>query len=413
MATLRTSSKNKPPLIPVSDPAYWQDPYPILAELRGKYRTLYTDTGELAVLRWDDAEWAIKGHDFINEGIERLEIRGFKAGDSLHTWRSHALGIMEGADHLRIRKLVSGALSKRSIEPMRAMIRQHANRLIDSFPKGESTLNAINRFAAAIPRLVMMDFLQISSEEVSGSEKPLAGARIPDCFGPKVTAKMRDNGNRCIQQVMDHVAALYESRRKNPRDDFLTSLLNAEDEGGKLSHAELITLFSTVFGSGGTTGGAVASGLLELATAPDQAKLFRSDTERWKKGVCEETLRLRPGIVELPQKASHDFDAFGLSFKTGDTISIPFGAPNRDPSRWNNPQKFDISRNPDTWSLTFGLGAHFCIGQAIARCTIEEALAVFVERIEEFELAKPALWYPFVMENRLQGLSLKISPRRF
>ena len=105
--------------IPWSDPAFWQDPHPVLAAFREKHRTARTDTGQLAVLRWDDAEWAIRGHDFINEGIERLEERGFQPGDPLHTWRSHALGIMEGPDHTRIRKLVTGAMSKRNMEPLR------------------------------------------------------------------------------------------------------------------------------------------------------------------------------------------------------------------------------------------------------------------------------------------------------
>ncbi|WP_157976550.1 cytochrome P450 [Parahaliea mediterranea] len=396
--------------IPTADPAYWQDPYPILARFRERGRTARNDAGDLCVLRWDDAEWAIKGQDFINEGIERLEARGFRPGDPLHTWRSHALGVMEGPDHVRIRKLVTGALSKRSIEPLRPVIRAHAHRLLDrlldAHPPGQP-IDALKGYAYPLPRLVMMDFLQVSADEVRGAESPLVDARIPDCFGPRVTQAMRDTANRAIASVMAHVAGLYDARRKHPRDDFLTRLLQAEDAGGKLSHAELITLFSTVFGSGGTTGGAIASGILELARHPNAVAMLRDDPARWKQGACEEVLRLRPGIVELPQKAAHPVDAFGHHFNTGDTIAIPFGAPNRDPARWDNPQTFDITRDPKVFSLTFGLGAHFCIGQAMARYTIEEALAAWVERLQAFQLAGEARWAPFVMENRLQALAIQ------
>ncbi|MBK6278599.1 MAG: cytochrome P450 [Gammaproteobacteria bacterium] len=394
-------------LIPWGDPAFWQNPHPVLAGFRAKHRTALTDTGQLAVLRWDDAEWAIRGHDFINEGIERLEARGFRPGDPLHTWRSHALGIMEGPDHTRIRKLVTGAMSRRNMEPLRPLIRGIAGQLIDRLPRTGS-VDIQRGFTAQLPRLVMMEFLDIGADELMGSMGPLADARIADCFGQNVTQAMRDKANGAIRMVMDHVASLYDKRRREPRDDLLTSLLEAHDDRGALSMPELITLFSTIFGSGSTTAGTLDAGLLELALHPEQQALFRSDPGKWKRGVCEETLRMHPGIAEMPQKAAHDFEAFGHCFRANDTIMIPLHSPNRDPQRWQDPEEFRITRDPDVWHLSFGIGAHFCLGQAMARYTIEEALAVFVERCRSFELAQRPEWEPCVMENRLRSLALNV-----
>ncbi len=394
-------------MIPWGDPDFWQDPHPVLSALRERQRTAFTDTGVLAVLRWDDAEWAIKGHDFINEGIERLESRGFRPGDALHTWRSHALGIMEGPDHTRIRRLVGGAMSKRHMERLRPLIRETAARLLDGLPAGEE-IDIQRGFTAALPRMVMMEFLGIGADELMGSMGPLADARIADCFGQNVTQDMRDTANAAIAKVMAHVAALYEARRRAPHDDLLTSLLDAHDAQGSLSEPELVTLFSTIFGSGGTTSNTLAAGLYELARNPEQFGLLRADTARWKRGACEETLRMHPGIAEMPQKAAHDMEAFGHSFRAGDTIMIPLHAPNRDPRRWEDPQAFRITRDPDVWHLSFGIGAHFCLGQAIARCTLEEGLAVFAERFAQVSLAEQPLWAPCVMENRLQSLRLRV-----
>jgi len=395
-------------LIPWGDPAFWQDPYPVLARFRERGRTAYTDTRQLAVLRWEDAEWAIRWHDFVNEGIERLEARGFRPGDPLHTWRSHALGIMEGPDHLRIRKLVTGAMSKRNMEPLRPLIRSIANRLIDALPR-QGAVDVQRGFTSPLPRLVMMEFLGIGADELMGSIGPLADANIADCFGQNVTQAMRDKANAAIRQVMDHVAGLYEKRRREPRDDLLTSLLEAHDEHGSISTQELVTLFSTIFGSGSTTGNTLAAGLMELALHPDQQALLRSDTARWRRGACEEILRMHPGIAEMPQKAARDIEAFGHTFRAGDTIMIPLGSPNRDPRRWEEPEAFRIDRDPDRWHLSFGIGAHFCLGQAMARYTLEEAFAVFVERCREFSLADVPMWEPCVMENRLRTLSLEIA----
>ena len=119
----------------------------------------------------------------------------------------------------------------------------------------------------------------------------------------------------------------------------------------------------------------LASGILELARHPEQAALFRGDPERWKKGACEETLRYRPAIIAIGQKSAADQDAFGLRFKAGEPIAVVLGAANRDPERWADPERFDIERDPTVMSLTFGMGAHFCLGHAMARATLEEALA--------------------------------------
>ena len=170
---------------------------------------------------------------------------------------------------------------------------------------------------------------------------------------------------------------------------------------------ELVTLFSTIFGSGASTASIISSGLLELARHPEQAELLRGDTERWKKGASEETLRYRPAITAVGHKAASSTRAFDMEFAAGTPISIILGSANRDADYWEDPERFDIQRNPKKSSLTFGIGAHVCLGHAMARATIEEALAVFVERCDEIELVEEPRWIPFVMENKLEQLDIK------
>ena len=394
------------PKIPLDDADFWQDPYPLLADLRRHHRTAVNHEGVVVPLHWQDAEWAIRGSDFINEGIEFLERRGFQEGDALHTWRKNALGVKEGQDHLRVRKLVSSALSKRSIELLRPIIQRQANLILDNFAaKGE--IEAYRYYGMWLSRAVMLEFLGVAQDELSGSEQAMAGGNIVDCFGPKVTQPMRDNGNIAIQAAMDHTKGLYAERRSNMGDDLLSHLLQAKEQHATLSEGELVTLFSTIFGSGASTASIIASGLLELAKNPSQADLLRENPEHYKKGACEETLRYRPSIYAIGQKASRPLQAFGLDFANQQSLSVILGAANRDPKRWDKPEEFDISRDPAIWSLSFGIGQHFCIGQAIARCTIEEALSVFVSRCHELELADTPKWIPFVAENKLEALNLK------
>ncbi len=405
---------NDLPLIPMEDETYWQDPYPVLREIRAQSRVARTPEGQLAVLRWDDAVETMKGTQFIAEGIEVLEEKGFAPGDPMHTWRKHAIGVMEGEQHRRVRGLAGAALSKRRMDPLRPLIRKHAHALLDRLA-GKTELEGRHDYATPLPRRVMMEFLGIEPDELMNSQKDLARVNIVDCFGPNVTPELRVAANEAIQKSMDHTLGLFEKRRAEPRDDLLTALLEArdihEEKDEKLEDGELVTLFSTIFGSGASTSSILASGLLELARHPDQAKLLRDDPERWKRGASEETLRFRPAITAVGQKAAAATHAFDRDIPEAARISVVLGSANRDERYWDDPERFDITRDPRKTSLTFGIGAHVCIGHAMARATIEEGLAVFVERCDEIELAEPARWTPFVMENKLQGLRLSVRDR--
>ena len=398
------------PVLPISDPDYWQDPYSVFRGLREKHRVAQNDQGHVVPLHWQDAAWAVKGSDFIAEGIEVLERRGFKPGDPMLTWRSNAIGVMEGERHRRVRGHATGALSKRNMDAIRPLIRKHAHALLDRLQHA-SELDVHRDYAAPLPRLVMMEFLGIGQDELQGSFAAMSRVNIVDCFGPRVTPELRVAANEAIQKSMDHVAGLYEKRRLEPRDDLLTNLVQAKDVEGELSHGELITLFSTIFGSGASTSSILASGILELTRQPEQAALFRSDSERWKKGASEETLRYRPAIIAIGQKSAAAQDAFGIPFAAGEPIAVVLGAANRDPARWEDPERFDIRRDPNVMSLTFGMGSHFCLGHAMARATVEESLACFIERCDDLRLGNDPHWIPFVAENKLDKLIVKFESK--
>ena len=398
------------PTIPMSESEYWQDPYPALREIREHHRVARTSDGTLAVLRWNDAVDSMKGTEFIAEGIEVLERKGFKPGDPMHTWRKNAIGTMEGADHRRVRSLAASALSKSRMEDLRPLIRRHAHALLDEKLEAGEIEGRLD-FAMPLPRRVMMDFLGLSPKELSGSNKPMASVNIVDCFGPNVTEQLRTDANAAIQISMDHTAKLYAMRRDEPKDDLLSHLVQARDEHGQLSEGELITLFSTIFGSGASTASIIASGLMELAKHPEQAELLRTTPDRWKRGASEETLRYRPAITAVGLKSAGSTHAFGMDIEPDTPISVVLGSTNRDPEHWENPEVFDIRRDPKKTSLTFGIGSHVCLGHAMARATVEEALAVFVERCQEIELLENPQWTPFVMENKLQGLKIGFTGR--
>ena len=395
--------------IPTEEASWWQDPYPSLASVRDHHRTGVTSEGLKAILRWEDAEDLLKGDRFENEGLEFIERRGFRPGDPLYEWRRHSIGALNGEDHRRIRSLVSRALTHRSVDGMRPRIREHARNLLEG-SRASGEIEARSLFAQRLPFLTITDFLGIRLEEAMAVAEKM-GQGSADAFGPRVTQEIRDNANAAFGAMMEFVGNLYEDRRSHPREDLLTNLIEAEEGGDRLSHDELIVLFTNIFGGAiETTASVITSGLFELARHPEQAALLRSDPERWKHGATEEIVRHRPGFYAAGKKATRAHEAYGLEFAEGESITILLGGPNRDPARWEDPDRFDITRDPRNWSLSFSMGEHFCLGQALARAEIQEAMQVFVTECDEIELCEEPRWMPHVMVNRLESLSLRYRP---
>lgn len=392
-------------VIPLADPEFWQNPYPTLSALRDRHRTAVTDAGVTAILRWDDAEALLKSGDFENEGLEYIEARGFAPGDPLYEWRRHSIGAQNGAPHARIRGLVSRAMTHRQVDDLRPSIRSHAAAMLRA---AEGSIDARSEFAVRLPFLVITQFLGISPEESVAIGKQMASGAA-DAFGPNVTQEIRDQANDTFEALMAFVAELVEKRKIEPRDDLLTHLIQAEEAGDRLSHEELIVLFTNIFGGAiETTASLLTSGVMLLAQHPEQREALARDPEGLKQGAAEETLRHRPGFYAIGKKAARDVSCFGREFAKDEPVTIPIGGPNRDPSRWSDPDRFDIRRDPRVWSLTFSMGDHFCLGQALARCEIQETLATVARHCEDLELElDPPRWLPRVMVNRVEALPVK------
>ena len=393
------------PVIPLDDDSYWADPYPVIAELRDNHRTAVTPDGTKAILRWSDAEEIKKRPEFEKGGLRNLEERGFQPGDPLYDWRRFALGARDGDDHRRLRRMASRALTPKSVEKVRPATREHVRSLLERH--ADSGEFDVREEIAAIPFLAIVEFLDIEANEAATIGKQMAVVSA-EAFGPSVTPEIRDHANAAIVALTEFVGGLVESRRSNPRDDLLTRLIAAEEDGHRLSYDELIVLFTNIFGGAiETTASLMTSTFLELARHPDQLELLRGDPDGLKRGAVEEILRYRPGFFSTNDRSATHTEAAGLRFEPGESLTIIIGGPNRDPSRYSNPDRFDITRDPTVWSFSFGMGPHFCLGQALARVELQETAAVIARHTRDLELTAEPRWLPRVMVNQVDRCPIR------
>jgi cytochrome P450 len=394
-----------PVVVPLDTDEYWADPYPILAELRDRHRTAVTPEGMKVLLRWDDAEEAKKRPEVVNEGLEYIEARGFRPGDPLYEWRRWSIGARNGEDHRRLRSLVNRALTPKSADRLRPFVREHTLATLQRHAEA-GALDAKDAFRH-IPFLSIVEFLGIEPGEAVTMASTLAKGAA-DAFGPNVTQEIRDNANQVFATLMAFVGELVELRRSEPRDDLLTRLIEAEEDGHRLSHDELIVLFTNIFGGAvETTASLMTSIVLELARHPEQTAMLRADPEGLKRGAVEEILRHRPGFYASGNKTTEATELAGLELAAGEPFSIIIGGPNRDPSRWDDPDRFDITRDPTVWSFTFSMGPHFCLGQAIARAELQEFAATVATHCHDLEIVEEPRWLPRVMVNAVDRLPVR------
>ena len=253
--------------IPLDDDSYWADPYPLLAEVRDRHRTAVTPDGMKVILRWDDAEEIKKRPEFVNEGLEYVEARGFRPGDPLYEWRRYSIGARNGEDHRRLRSLVNRALTPRSADKVRPVVREHVRSLLERHADTEVD---IRQHIRIIPFLSIVAFLEIEPDEAAAIGKQMAGG-AGDAFGPNVTQEIRDRGNATFAALMAFVGELVDSRRSTPRDDLLTRLIDAEEDGQRLSHDELIVLFTNIFGGAVETTASVMTSTVPRAGPPPRS----------------------------------------------------------------------------------------------------------------------------------------------
>jgi cytochrome P450 len=286
---------------------------------------------------------------------------------------------------------------------MRPRIQEIVDRTLDRVePRGQMDL--IADFALRLPVTVICDMLGIPEED---HEMIFAGAggggRLLDPV-PLSRAEI-DRANADSLGSAAYFHSLFELRRRQPGDDLTTQLVQAEEEGHKLTNEELTANVILLFGAGHeTTVNLIGNGLLALFRHPDQLRRLREEPSLTTNAI-EEFLRYDSSVQLTGRVALEDVAVGETPVPKGEGVLCLLGAANRDPSVYPDPDRLDITR-PNIRPLSFGGGIHFCLGAQLARIEAEVAVATLLRRLPGLTLDDPdhPAWRPtFVLRglNRL------------
>ncbi|MEV6561333.1 cytochrome P450 [Nocardia sp. NPDC051756] len=398
--------------IDLFEPSLLDDPYPLYARLRtGSPVHRVADTGFFLVSRWDlVVEATGRTADFSSNLTGALIRRpdGSSAVFGLDDRRDavHVLATGDDPAHLRHRKLVLPALVAKRIRALEPTIAATVDRLWEKGFDGER-IEWMAAMGDRLPMTVVAGLIGLPGGDVAQlmnwgytSTELLAGVVTTERLGAVVTASV---------ELAGYLYEKFAIACAAPQDDLLGDLARACGAGDLSREVAVLILVQLVGAGGESTAGLLGNAARLLATDQPMQRRVRAEPHLLEP-FLEETLRL-----ESPFRAHHrhvvgDTELGGVELPAGSHLLLLWGAANRDPAVFAEPDEIRLNRRVPRGHLAFGKGIHFCVGAALARLEVRIAIAALLERTAEFHLVPDAAhWVPSIFVRRHQRLTLAVA----
>ncbi len=286
-------------------------------------------------------------------------------------------------DHTRLRALVSKAFTRRAVAELQPRVHSIVDELLDDL-EGKERFELIESFAFPLPVIVIAEMLGVPAQDRDRFKH--WSNDIALTIEPSLRDEQIRRVERATEEIYEYFEAIIEQRRREPQDDMITALLNAEDEGDRLTHEELLsTLMLLLVAGNETTRNLIGNGMIALLKHPDQLQRLRDNPELLDSAINE--LLRYDSPVQLDGRIVHnDVDISGHRIRAGQQVICAIGAANRDPDAFTAPNKLDIGRSEKS-HISFGRGIHHCLGAPLAILEGRIAFSSLLERFPSITLA--------------------------
>ena len=396
-----------------ADPATNADPFPIFRRLqdedpvhwsgavKGWNITRYDDVRAIALDRAMSADRVRPFFDVLPSEEQR---RLADLGHYLTLWAV----FKDPPNHTRLRGLMNRAFTPRAVEALRPNIERIVGDLIDAIIE-RGTADLIADFAYPLPASVIMDMLGVPRSDL-GVMKVWSDDIALFVGIARATPDKYAKAQAGTREMAAYFRCLVAERRKAPREDMISALIAAEEHAQHLTEDEIVaTCILLLFAGHETTANLIGNGVLALLRHPAELAKLRARPEL-AEGAVEECLRYDGPSGALARVVAVGHEMGGRQLKTGERVYAWMNAANRDPRRFPDPDRFDIER-PDNRHLTFGHGAHFCLGAPLARLEAQIGFPRLFGRLQGLELTTNTFeWMDSIILRGVKKLPVRFRP---
>ncbi|MFJ3161771.1 cytochrome P450 [Streptomyces kanasensis] len=392
-------------------PGFVADPYPAYAELRARGRVhWYEPTRQYLVPHHADVSALLRDrrlgrtylHRFTHEEFGRTPPPA--AHEPFHVLNGHGLLDLEAPDHTRIRRLVAKAFTPRTVERLVPVVERLAAELVDGLV-ADGGGDLLTRVAEPLPVAVIAEMLGIPA-----ADRPLLRPWSAAICGMFELNPDEETARRAVAASVEFSAYLREliaRRRQEPGDDLVSALIAAHGEGDRLTGQEMVSTCVLLLNAGHeATVNTTVNGWWTLFRHPDRLAELRAGGVPLSTAV-EELLRHDTPLQMFERWVLDDIEIGGVTVPRGSEVALLFGSANRDPARFDHPDRLDLAR-ADNPHVSFGAGVHYCLGAPLARLELTATFRELLRRAPRLRPVEEPRWRPGYVIRGLEELRVTV-----
>ncbi|CAO3457748.1 Putative cytochrome P450 hydroxylase [Azospirillum argentinense] len=364
-------------------PAVDADPFPFYKTLRDEHPCFWSEEANMWVLsRYDDIVTALNDWETYSSAKGNLM-------DEMPNRAGNTLGTTDPPRHDRLRSIVQFAFTKKAVEGLTEPVRASANRALDAV-QGERTFDFVSDVSSKVTVDVLFGLFNLPRD----NERMVRDKAVLMVQSDPRTRQKGPEHLAAFQWMSEYAKELVELRKREPGDDLITALIQAEVAGEKLADREVQMTITTLIMAGiESLSGFLAMFALNLADHADARRRLAANPALIPDAI-EESLRFNTSAQRFRRCLQKDVALHGQTMRAGDFVCLAYGSGNRDERRFANAHLYDIDRKPKG-HLGFGGGVHACLGTAFARLAARVACEEFLKRVPEFVRVQDQLpWMP-------------------
>ena len=386
------------------------NPYPVYHRLRAEDPVHWNENWDCWILtRYTDVLESMKDSRLSNARIiAYLDQLPETVRQSMHPLKRHIstwLAFKDPPDHTRLRQLVSNAFSSRVVEAMRPRIEAIVSKLLQAV-RCNGRMDVIHDFAHPLPSIVITEMLGVPPEGRDQCKK-WSDDIVAFLGSGRARPDRSERAQQSVHSLKAYMQGIVTERRKNPKEDLVTALIDAEEQGAKLSEEELVgNCISLLIAGHETTTNLIGNGLLALLQNPAQLQKLKENPALIETAV-EELLRYDSPLQRNWRMATEDLVIGGRRIREGQIVLQLLSAANRDPAQFPDPDRLDITRRPNR-HVAFGYGIHFCLGAPLARVEAQIAIRTLLGHLPALRLTGEQLeWQENIAVRALKSLPVE------